>query len=162
MSPFRIQCCPAHNLWKRGESGVTLVSIFCSSLRVKLFSHKMYCAKLSPGSESQSGSWYRRGLGRWDPRIMRDYDLVTVVAISQLTHPHTCEMGSSIFSAMSRLKLVSTERGSFPCIPSTERKNVEKFPLLMAVLTMLILIFHLQMSSKIPNKANLNVSLGLI
>ena len=43
--------------------------------------------------------------------------------IGTLIQPHTCEMGSCSFSAMSLLKVPITTRASFTSMPSTERKN---------------------------------------
>ena len=57
---------------------------------------------------------------------MVEYNLAAVIEIWSLTQPHTCEMGSSGFVTMSRLKFVSITRASFPIIPSTERTNGEK------------------------------------
>ena len=100
--------------------------IFCAGVRAKLFWIALYCTKPRPDPGSQSSSRSRRGLGRRAPRIMWEYDLTTVIAIRPLTQPHTCEMGSSGFAAMSRLKFVRTTRASFRSMPSTERTNREK------------------------------------
>ena len=43
-----------------------------------------------------------------------------------LTQPLMCKIGSSVFAAMSRLKVASTTWAFLPSIPSTERKNGEK------------------------------------
>ena len=63
----------------------------------------------------------------------RDYDPI-------FTQPRTCEMGSSIFAAMRRLKLLSTTRASFGIMPTTERRNEKMFPFLVAILTVLVLV----------------------
>ena len=94
---------------------------------VKLFRRAVYCANPTPEPDSQSGSMSRRGLGRRASLIMREYDLATAIAIRPITQPCTCEMGSSIFAAMSQLKFASTTRASFPSMPSTEITNIEKF-----------------------------------
>ena len=107
----------------RGQAGG---EINCAGVRVKLFWRAIYCAKPRPDPGSQSGSRSCRGLGRRDPQIMREYDLVTAIAIWLLTQPHTCERGSSSCVAMSRLKFMSTTRASFLIMPSTERTNEEK------------------------------------
>ena len=44
---------------------------------------------------------------------------------------------------MSQLKLASTTRSSLPRMQSTERTNGEFFPLLAAVLTMIIIIYFI-------------------
>ena len=71
---------------------------------------------------------------------MHEYDLANAILIRPLIQPCTCKMGSSIFAGMSRLKFASTTRASLPSIPSTERINREKIPLLVADLTVLILL----------------------
>ena len=61
-------------------------------------------------------------MGSWSPRIMCEYDLTTTVVIQLLIQPCACEMGSSVFSAMSWLKFTSTTRSPLPSMPLTERK----------------------------------------
>ena len=51
--------------------------------------------------------------------IICDQDPATTIAIQPLTQIRFYKMGSSIFAAISRLKLASTTRASFPIIPST-------------------------------------------
>ena len=92
----RVQC-----LYKGGRRGHVGGGKKCASVRVKLFWHAIYCAKPRPNIKSQSGSQSRRGMWGRAPQIMREYNLVTAILIRPLTQPHTCEMGSSIFSAMS-------------------------------------------------------------
>ena len=94
---------------------------FCGSVHAKLFWHAIYFANPRPNIEYHSGSRSLRGLGRRSMQIMQDYDLVNMITIRKLTQPRTCEMDSSIFSAMSRLKLESMTRYSFLSMPSTER-----------------------------------------
>ena len=53
-------------------------------------------------------------------------------------------MGSSIFSAMSSLKVVITTWAYLPIIPSIDRKNREEIPLFVSMLPVLVL---LQLSS---------------
>ena len=67
------------------------------------------------------------GLGSWYPRINHEYDLATLIMIRPLIQPRRWEMASSIFAAMSRLKLVSTIRASLSSMPPTERKHGEFF-----------------------------------
>ena len=66
--------------------------------------------------------------GTWKASFVdhAECDLATVIAIRPLTQPRTCEMGSSIFSAMSRLKVASMTRASFLIMPSNEKTNGEK------------------------------------
>ena len=95
----------------------------------KIFWRVIYCANPRPEPDSQSGFMSHRALCIRAPRIIWEYDLATAIATRTLTNPHTCEMVSSIFSAMSRLKFASTTRAPFPSIPSTEITNGEKcFP----------------------------------
>ena len=63
-----------------------------------------------------------------------------MIVIRLFTHPRTCERGSSLFSAMTRLNLEIKTRASLPSIPSTERTNGDFFPLVMAVLTVLVFL----------------------
>ena len=104
-----------------------------AGVRTKLFWREIYCAKPRTNPESHSGSWYHRGLGRRSHRIMQEYNLTTTIMIRQLIHPHTCKMGSSILSTMSRLKPASTIRAS------TEIKNRKMCLLIMEVLNSLII-----------------------
>ena len=67
----------------------------------KLFLRTIYCANLSLDAGFQYSSWSRRGIGSRAPLIMREYELTTAIVIGLLIQPRTCEMGSSIFSAMS-------------------------------------------------------------
>ena len=82
-----------------------------------------FFAKPRPDTKSQYRPRFRRGLGSKYLRIMWEYGLVTAIVFRPLTHPHTCEMGSLGFSAMSPLKFKRMYRASFPSIPSTERTN---------------------------------------
>ena len=98
----------------------------CADVRGKLFWRAIYFANPRPDVGSQSSSRSRRGLGSQAPRIICEYDFVTAIVIRPLIHPRTCEMGSSIFAAMSRLKFASMTSASLPSMSSTERKNREK------------------------------------
>ena len=93
--------------------------------RVKLFWRAIYCANPRPNPGSQSGSRSCRGLKSRAPRIMLEYGLAIAIAIRPLIQPRTCEMGSSIFAAMSQLKFASTTRASLLSMLSTERTNRE-------------------------------------
>ena len=70
----------------RGHAGVKNIY---TGVRTKLFWHAIYCAKLRSNPGSQSGSQYRRILGRQVPCIMLKYDLTAVITIQSLTHPRT-------------------------------------------------------------------------
>ena len=48
----------------------------------------------------------------------------SVIAICPLIQPCICEVGSSIFSAMSRIKFASSTRASLPSMPLPEITNV--------------------------------------
>ena len=56
---------------------------------------------------------------------MREYDPAIVIMIYLLNQPHTYEMGSPNFAAMSSLKFMSTTRDSFHSMASTEKTKVE-------------------------------------
>ena len=86
----------------------------------------IYCAKLNPDSYTQLGSQVYMRLGARAVQRTWEYDLVTVIEIRPLTQPLTCEMSSSIFSAMSQLKVAITTSASLPIITSTNRTNREK------------------------------------
>ena len=72
---------------------------------------------------SESGFQSCRGMRSRASRIIYEYDLVNAIAIRTLIHPHTLEIGSSIFSAVGRLKPASMTRAFLPRIPSTVIKN---------------------------------------
>ena len=57
---------------------------------------------------------------------MRENNLATTIAVRPLIQPHTCKVVSSIFAAMSQLKLASMTRAFLPSMPSTEINNGEK------------------------------------
>ena len=107
-----------------GEGGVTRVAtLFFSDVRTKLFLRAIYSAKPRPDSGSQS----LREMVRRSLKIMREYNPATEIAIQPLIRSYTCEMGSSIFSAMRWLKFASTTRVSYPRMPSTDRTGGENF-----------------------------------
>ena len=56
-----------------------------------------------------------------------EYDLATAIVIQPLNQSVTCEMGSSIFAAMTQLKVMSTTSALMPTIPFNERTNGEKY-----------------------------------
>ena len=98
-----------------------------AGVRAKSFLCVIYCSNLRPKPKYQPIYRFHRVMGRKYLRIMWQYNLANAIEIRLLTQPCTCEMSPSSFSAMSRLKFVSTTRFSFPSMPSTERTNTEKF-----------------------------------
>ena len=76
-------------------------------MRKTILAQDIYCANPNTEPESQSGSRVCRVVGNQAPRSTQECDLATTIGIQTLTQPLTCEMGSSIFVAMSRLKLAS-------------------------------------------------------
>ena len=111
----------------KGGGQVTLAERTIARVCANCFSGAEFIApKPRPNTVSQFGSRYRRGLGRRALKIMGEYDPVTAIAIRPLTQPRMCGMGSSVFSAMSWLKVVSMTRESFLSMPPTERTNGEK------------------------------------
>ena len=81
---------------------------YSADMRTKLLCITIYCVKPRPDIGSQFGSWSHRVLWRKSMWIMCEYDLATANTIHKLTQPCTCEMVSSVFSAMSRLKFFVT------------------------------------------------------
>ena len=112
---------------KGGRRGHVRGKYFCSSVHMKLFWHVIYCAKSRPNPKSRSVYRFCRGLGRRALNIMQEDDLVTMIAIQPLTQLRTLKMSFSSFSTMSQFKFESISRDSFLIMPSTERKNGEKF-----------------------------------
>ena len=83
----------------KARSGRKLNSLL--QVCAKLFWYAIYCANPRSHPDYQTGPLSCRVLGRQDPRIIREYDLETVITILLLTQPHMCEIGSVIFAAMS-------------------------------------------------------------
>ena len=106
----------------RGHTGGVKLS---ADVRAKLFWCVIYCANPRPDAGSQSGSRSCKVLGSRAPQVIFGYDPATKNLIRPLIQPRTCEMGPSIFSAMSRLKFASTNRASLPSMSSTEITNRE-------------------------------------
>ena len=92
----------------------------------KLLSGAIYCANPRTKKNPQSGSQYCRRLGSQYPRIIRGYDIATLIVILPLSQPRPCKIGSPIFAFTSQLKLTSTTRASFISMPSTDITNREK------------------------------------
>ena len=94
-------------------------------MREKLFWRVMYCTNPRPKTNYQSKSLSHRVLGRWVSRIIREYNIATVIVIRTLNQPHMCKMVSSIFAATSQIQLASMTRYSFTSMPPMERTNRE-------------------------------------
>ena len=107
-----------------------------------------------PQSPAGPETW----LGKWDPHIMRYYDLAIIITIWRLIQTCTCEMGSSIFSAMSRLKFVSTIRDSLPSMLSIERTNGNVFPCLWQCLRCLYFLILSHQYRSVTIDSNFQVS----
>ena len=58
--------------------------------------------------DAPSVSWSRKGIKYQAPWRTLEYNLVTVISIWPLTQPVTCEMGFSIFAAISSIKVAPT------------------------------------------------------
>ena len=91
------------NAWRKGGGGED-----CASVRAKLSWSAIYCnnPRLNPESQSGSRSW--KGLGRRALHTMGEYNSANAILIRLLDQPHTCEIGSSIYSTMSWVKVAST------------------------------------------------------
>ena len=100
--------------WGRGGQGHSGGKINCAGVRAKSFWRTLYFSRPGPDHESQSGSCYHRGVGRQPLRIMQRYDCANAIVTRLLNQPHTYGMGSSSLSTISRHKVVSTTRASFP------------------------------------------------
>ena len=94
-----------------------------TDMSAELFWRVIYCDKPWPDDGSQSGSRSHRGLSSQCLHIIWEYDLATAIAIRPLIQPRTCEIGLSIFAAISWIKFACTTRASFPSITSTEIRN---------------------------------------
>ena len=97
LSPF-VTKESAHAMHKGGGGGWghTGGKTYYADLHAKIFWCVIYWDKPRPNPGSHSISWLRRVLWRQDMWIMQEYNLATAVEIQTLTHPHTCERGSSI------------------------------------------------------------------
>ena len=103
----------------RGGKGMCVCSV-----------HGTCCAKLWIGVNSNE--WFCAGVHAailaWDIYFAKtnpEYDTQTKIEIRSLTQPLTFKMGSSIFMAMSKLKVASKTWTSFTIIPQM-RELVEK------------------------------------
>ena len=101
------------------EGGVDFNGWVRAGVRDAVFLRNIYFAKPNPEPNAHSGSRVWKGLGDRALRKTLEYDLANNILIRPLTQPVTCEIGSSIFAAMSRLKVVITTSVSLPIIPST-------------------------------------------
>ena len=108
------------------EGGVDSNGWVCAVVCDAILARNIYCAKPNNGPNSHYCSRVHKGLRDWSLHINLEYDLTTAISIRPFTHTVTCEMGSSIFSAMIWIKVDSSTNVSLTIIPSTKRKNREK------------------------------------
>ena len=92
---------------------------FCAGMRETMFAQEIYCANPNPEPNSHSISWVHKILAIQSLWSILEYDIMTVIVIRPLTPPLTCKICSSIFVAMSPLKVVSTTWTSLPSIASS-------------------------------------------
>ena len=92
--------------------GVDLSGRGCVCEHENILVQEIYCAK--PNLVCMV-------LGTQAPRIIQEYDHTTVIEIRPLTQPLTFEMGSSIFTDMSQIKVASTTLASLTITPSTKK-----------------------------------------
>ena len=90
-----------------------------------IFWHTIYFYNPKTNPDSQYESLPHKGLGRWAPWIIEEYNLANAIGIWPLTHPCTCKLGSYIFTAMKRLTFVCRTWDSLPSIPLPDRTNGE-------------------------------------
>ena len=107
------------------SGGIDSNGWFCTGVRKTILARNIYSLKTNPKPYSHSRYWVCMRLGNWDPRSTREYDIATAIVIWPITQPLTCKMGSSVFVAVSQLKVVSMTWASLTIIPSTKRTNVE-------------------------------------
>ena len=145
---------------RKNRSRVYLNGWICADVRDAILAQDIYCTNPDPKPGTQYGSWFHKGLGTQALRSTREYDLETKIVIRPLTQPLTCEMGSSIFESMFRLKVVSTTWSSLPIIPSTESKNRDFSPLVVAMLHLLFLVdfYHRSKSLSVPSDFQVSAS----
>ena len=126
----------------------------------KIFCHTIYCVNPKPGPNSQSGSMSRKGLGIQDPWIISEYNLATVIAIRPLTQPSTFKMGSSLFSAMSRLNLASKTWAYLLGILLTDRTKEKNWLLVIMPTELVFILFIPQIKERFfyPSCRSLNMS----
>ena len=92
------------------------VAQVCAGVRKTILAQEVYCTKPNTKPVSPSGYWFRKGIGTQYLWSIWEYDLATAITIWQLTQTLMCEMGSSIFVDMSRLKVASTTWAYLPSI----------------------------------------------
>ena len=100
-------------------AGVNSNGWFCTGVRKTILAQNFYCDHPNTDTNSQSGSQVHKWLGNWDLWITWECDLVTAIAIHLLNQPLIWKMGSSIFAAISQLKVTSNTWYFLPIIPST-------------------------------------------
>ena len=91
-------------------------------VRLRMCTHKNWHKK----PNSQFDSRVCKILETQAPRSVWEYDLATVIAIQTLTCCLLCEMGSSVFAAMSWLKVASMTWSWLSRISSTENERIKK------------------------------------
>ena len=106
-------------------------------MRETILAQDIYCSKPNPKPDSQSGSWLRKVLGTQALQCIREYNPTTVIATRPLTQPFTCKIGSSIFVAMSLLKVAS----AFLASNKLRIKTKKMLPLLVTVLPVIVLLY---------------------
>ena len=87
----------------------------------------IYCANPNPDTDSQCGYRFLKELRSWYTCSILEYDLTTTIATRISTQPLIWKMGSSIFVAMSQLKVVSMTWDPLTIILSTESASREKY-----------------------------------
>ena len=120
-------CCTCEARCTKLVGGVDSDEWGCAGVCKNILVQEIYSAKPNADPKSQYRSQVHNGLGTQAPQSIQYYDLASVILIWPLTQPLTCEMGSSVFVAVSRLKVSSTTWSSLFRIPSTERTNGGKF-----------------------------------
>ena len=118
-------CCVREACCAKLVGGVDFNWWGCTGVHETILAREIYCVNPNPKNSSQYGSRVCKVPGTQYPQIIWDYDLATSIVIRPLTQTLTRKMDSSIFAAMSRLKVVSMTWASLPIIPSTYRSNGE-------------------------------------
>ena len=110
-------CCIRDAHCEKLVGGVDLNGWGCAGVHETILAWEIYCSKTNTKPTYQYGYRVRKVFGTWDPRIIWEYNFATAIVIGLLTQPKICKMGSSIFVAMSRLKVASINWASLPIIP---------------------------------------------
>ena len=99
------------------EGGVDSNWWVCAGVRKTILAQKIYCADPNPKPDSKCGSQVCKGLGNRAVWSIQKYDLTTNIEIFLLNQLLTCRIGSSIFAAVSQLKVISKTWDSLPDTP---------------------------------------------